>query len=276
MVQATTPGDATARGSQTDAGEWDEVSGDWSRDDAHRLWRQCSDAIHCYWLERAAPALEAHLVLKTDLFDEAFGDGLLKWFASRGIQATGCDLAQRTARFAVTARHCERAVTTDVRQLCFARGAFDCVISNSTLDHFCSVEDFHLSLDELAFVLSPGGHLLLTMDNPRHPLVGLRNLTPRFWRRAGVVPYQVGLTFSAPLLEGMLRRHGFEIVHCTAILHSPRVLLVPLCAWLERRYSWHALPPAFERILLSFERLASLPTCQFTGHFVGIIARKLP
>lgn len=257
-----------------ETGRWDEVGREWrARDDDH-LWRCCSDAIHQRWLERVAPALGGGTILKTDLFDEAFGAGLVDWFAERGMHVAGCDLAQTTARWARSRRHCRSAVVADVRSLPFARASFDCVLSNSTLDHFTREQDLRRALAEVAAVLKPGGTLLLTMDNPRHPLVYLRNRWPAPWLRSGVVPYAVGLTYSAPRLEEMLRESGFDTVDRTTILHSPRVLLVALCRWLARRRRWRTPPPAWITVLGWFESLATLPTRQITGHFVAIVARR--
>jgi hypothetical protein len=58
-----------------------------------------------------------------------------------------------------------------------------------------------------------------------------------------------------------------------AIMHAPRVLMVALCRWLARDGATQ--PGAWMRAWLrSVEGLGRLPTCEFTGHFVAIVARK--
>lgn len=253
---------------------WNDIGRQWKARSEDQLWRRCSDAIHEVWLGSVVPVRPFDRTLKTDLFDEAFGDGLASWFSRRGSRVVGCDLALETAHCAREIGHCTTAVSADVRSLPFAPGSFDCVLSNSTLDHFETEEKLALALKEIAGVLRPGGILLLTMDNPRHPVVWLRNGWPRLWRGLGVVPYAMGLTVSATRLEELLRRPGFEILHATTIFHSPRVVLVALCGWLARHRGWATPPSSWLRMLALWERLGRLPTRQITRHFVAIVARR--
>jgi SAM-dependent methyltransferase len=162
----------------------------------------------------------------------------------------------------------------DVRRLPFAAGLFDCVFSDSTLDHFDSEGDIEQSLHELCRVLRTGGTLLLTMDNPRNPIVWLRNLRPGFWKRLGLVPYMVGVTCSARRLEHLMAAAGFEILANGTIMHSPRVLLVPICRWLARHGGRRRPPPRWLNWLHRVENLDRLPLRQLTGHFVAVVARK--
>lgn len=253
---------------------WEEIGRQWEARGEDHLWRLCSDALHEDWLGRAVAGLQFDRTLKTDLFDEAFGNGLAGWFIRRGGRVVGCDLALSTAHCAKHSGHCATAVSADVRSLPFAPGSFDCVLSDSTLDHFETEGELALALKEITGVLRPGGILLLTMDNPRHPLVWLRNGWPRLWRGLGVVPYAVGVTLSASRLEELLRRSGFEVLDATAIFHSPRVVLVALCGWLARHRGWTTPPSSWLRMLAWWERLGRLPTRQITGHFVAVVARR--
>ena len=253
---------------------WDAVGREWQERHYDELWRRCSDEIHYLWLDRVADNPRGALVLKTDLFDEAFGDGLANWFEQRGNRVIGCDLAFSTARGAFHRRKCKSSVVCDVRHLPFGGGTFDCVLSDSTLDHFEDEGQIQRSLKELSRVLRPRGTLLLTMDNPRHPLVALRNLYPAIWRRLGIVPYSVGATCSAPRLRQLLEAAGFEVIDMGAILHAPRVLVVAVCGWLERRRGVRRPSAWLLRWLNRFEMLGRLPSRQLTGHFVAAVARK--
>ena len=213
-------------------------------------------------------------VLKTDLFDEAFGDGLAPWFEARGHDVLACDLALATARGAARKTSSVVAAVADVRRLPFAARAFDTVVSDSTLDHFESEAGITQSLRELHRVLRPGGTLLLTMDNPVNPIVWLRNLSPGIWMRLGIVPYSVGATCSRRRLTRLLEQTGFSIAGSgTHHAPSPRVLMVPSCRWLARG---GATEPGrrLRAWLRRGESLGRLPTREFTGHFVAVVARK--
>jgi SAM-dependent methyltransferase len=253
---------------------WDDVGNDWVVSHPDELWRRCSDAIHVWWLERVASDLQGRRILKTDLFDEAFGDGLTAWFEERGNDVVACDLALSTASGAAKKQTSVAAAVADVRRLPFAGSTFDAVFSDSTLDHFHAEDEILQSLRELGRVLRPGGVLLLTMDNPRNPIVWLRNLRPELWRRLGLVPYMVGVTCSARRLEQLLATAGFEVPATGTIMHSPRVLLVPICRWLARRDGRCQPTPRWLDWLRRVESLDRLPLRQLTGHFVAVVARK--
>jgi len=94
------------------------------------------------------------VVLKTDLFDETFGDGLAELFERRGNRVIGRDLAFSTARGALQKRNCAANVVTDVRHLPFNSGRFDCVLYDSTLDHFGNQKQIQPSLEELSRVFA--------------------------------------------------------------------------------------------------------------------------
>lgn len=252
---------------------WNAVGGQWASTNRDELWRRCSDAIHASWLDRVAAALPPGRVLKTDLFDEAYGDGLAPWFESHGHDVVACDLAFTTARGAVRKSSRVVAAVADVRCLPFPERAFDTVFSDSTLDHFDSESAIRRSLAELRRVLRPGGTLLLTMDNPANPLVWSRNLTPAFWQRVGLVPYAVGVTCGARRLAELLQETGFAVNTSETIMHVPRVLMVPLCRWLA---ATGATRPGASlcRHMAAAERLAAWPTGGMTGHFVAVVARS--
>jgi SAM-dependent methyltransferase len=256
------------------AAYWEAIGRQLQASRQGELWRRCNDEIHRMWLGRVAGNLHGALVLKTDLFDEASGDGLVGWFEQRGNRVIGCELAFSTARIALQKQNCRASALCDVRNLPFGAGRFDCVLSNSTLDHFKNEGQVRRSLTELKRVLRPHGTLLLTMDNPRHPLVALRNRFPAVWHRLGVAPYSVGTTCSAEHLKQLLETVGFEVTEVSAILHAPRVLAVALCGWLEKRRGVHQPSGWWLRWLNRFERLGGLPTRQFTGHFVAVVARR--
>jgi SAM-dependent methyltransferase len=268
---------------------------------SYRLWRDHSDAVNRRLLERwlwpAAVADEARertsseRLLKTDLFDEAVGQGLCGdaragGYARAGGDARsggdarlrsvyGMDVSSAVVRRARAGSPDLDCVTADVRRLPFADGVFDVVISLSTLDHFETADEILASLREIRRTLRPEGRLLLTLDNPANPKIRVRNALPwALLRRTRIVPYFVGRSLGPRRLERELVAAGFEVIEMGAIVHCPRVLAVaasrlPALAGARAR-------GRFLDLLQRFEALAQWPTRFVTGHFVAVLARRTP
>jgi SAM-dependent methyltransferase len=253
---------------------WDDIAQAWTKHMPDRLWRTHSDAVNiglcARWLTRAP----VRRLLKTDLFDEAVGEGLWNFLMSRADVVVGMDVSIMTLRGAGSARPRAAVACADVRRLPFADDSFDAVVSNSTLDHFHSLSDMAASLRELSRTVRPGGQLVITIDNLANPVIALRNILPFRWlNRLGVVPYYVGATCRPGSLRRMLEAAGLEILESTAILHCPRVMGVRVARWLQT----HATPnlqASFGRWLMKWECLARFPTRFLTGNFVAMHCRK--
>ena len=241
---------------------------------AGRLWRAHSDALNAALLDRWIARTSAARALKTDLFDEAMGVGLVPAMAERARDVVAIDIAPSVMAAAAQRYPSLGIVAADVRHLPFADAAFDLVVSNSTLDHFRTRAEIAASLSGLARVLAPGGRLVLTMDNQRHPAVALRNALPAEWlRRVGLVSYPLGVTVGPRGLARLLRHAGFEILDTVALLHCPRALAVRRARAIERRKGAVAHRRFLDR-LGRWEWLAGWPTRFLTGHYVGMLARK--
>ena len=196
--------------------------------------------------------------LKTDLFEERQEDRAL--LPHLGAAAwVGIDLSPEVAR-----QSGARSAAADVRRLPFAAATFDGVLSTSTLDHFDDVEQIGRSLLELHRVLQPGGRLVLTLDNPRNPLIRLRNALPDgAARRTGLVPFAVGATLDADGGQRALDAAGFDVEEVEHLLHAPHVVGTRLAAW-----PWYE-----RRVLPRFSALAGTRTAPWTGHFVALLGR---
>jgi SAM-dependent methyltransferase len=238
------------------------------------LWRAHSDAVNIALIGRWLPGNSAQFLLKTDLFDEALGQGLYPLLALRARRVVGVDLARPILKTA-TSRYPEMLATgADVRQLPFADGIFDVIVSNSTLDHFDSLDDMTASLRELQRVLRPGGVLLLTIDNRANPMIWLRNALPfRLLDRLRLVPYHLGSTCGPRRLRRILVRLGVEVLEMKALLHCPRIFAVNLARILEKRTNC-AIQQRFLRQLMYFERLSDWPTRFLTGYYIAVLARR--
>ena len=162
-----------------------------------------SDEVNRQLFSNWLPETSVGHILKTDLFDEAFGEGLYPLLNSRAEVITGLDLAFSISDASRYRYPDLRAVNADVRQLPFTGDSFDVIVSNSTLDHFTCRDEILVSLRELYRVLKPNGHMLITLDNPTNPAVRLRNSLPfGLLSRVRVVPYFVGQRF----LDGNFNR----------------------------------------------------------------------
>ena len=155
---------------------WESAVGDWPSTRGHRLLRAYGDELNAQlaatWL---AEDPRPRMLLKTDLFDEAVGEGIYPRLKLLADSVHAIDISTQVVE-AARRRYAEiDALEADVRKLPYADGAFDAIVSFSTLDHFESVAELDAGLSELARVLSPGGRLLVSLDNAANPLVALRN-----------------------------------------------------------------------------------------------------
>jgi SAM-dependent methyltransferase len=257
------------------ANYWDTVGKDWQSNNPQALWRAHSDAVYSALFGAWLPTGPVSCVLKTDLFDEACSAGLVPLLTTRAHHAVGIDLSVVTTRSARGRHPGLTASQCDVRWLPFRDGAFDVVVSNSTLDHFASLSDLVDGLVQLHRVLRAGGELLLSLDNLANPAIAVRNALPRqLMRRLRLfVPYDVGVTCGPKLLRRILIDVGFDVVDIKAVMHHPSLIAVAVACLLQRHASCE-IQERYLGLLRSLERLSEWPTRFVTGHYVAVRARK--
>jgi SAM-dependent methyltransferase len=229
--------------------------------------------VHLEWIRRnVPPGSRIGTVLKTDLFEEAYGwDELLFSLPFDSTLKIGCDVNPVTATRAAgrrTDRAC-RFINADVRKLPLADDCVDIVLSNSTLDHFHTEREIEDSLRELTRVLKPGGILLVTLDNPRNPLF-LVLRTAMGWSG---VSFELGKTLPMRKLLRILDRAGLELQSNGWLLHNPRFVSTLMFLALRRTLGPRADAP-ISWLLSAFSKLGRLPTRGFTGVFLAACARK--
>jgi SAM-dependent methyltransferase len=259
----------TPRGST----HWDLYSAPF-RAEAGGRWRDFCDEIHLRLIDELLPT-PGPVVLKTDLFDEAAGTGLVGEISRlRGVsRLVGVDISTEVVAAALGRDVSLTAVAGDLRQLPYRAEAFDTIISNSSLDHFETRGELIVAIDELYRVTRPGGALLITLDNLACPVILLRAKLPyRLLHRLGILSYPVGATLTPRGLRRALVDAGFVVESTTTFMHVPRIIAIPACRRLDRRQA----PNAYRTIrrLLAWERLRRFPTRTLTGHFVAVVARR--
>jgi SAM-dependent methyltransferase len=232
------------------------------------LWRRHNDALHGELLKHWLRGLNGQRLLKTDLFEEAYGEGLYPHLTLNGNHLMGMDISGHPIAKAKDRYPKITAVRTDVRHLPFSDESFGGIVSISTLDHFFSRQDLRGSLGEIYRTLKPQGQLLITLDNPVNPVIALRQALPfDLLHRLRLCPCFTGETLSPVLLRLTLEELGFIVLEVGAILHCPRVLAIPLAGLLER-YCSRNLQKHCLKFLRVWEGLGSWPTRFITGHFI--------
>jgi len=249
---------------------WEKTAQEWQQRHPQLLWRRHSDAVNRQLISQWWPDHPVESVLKTDLFDEAFGEGLYPFIDRHAGSMSGIDISAAVVSSARSRCPALQAVVADVRQLPFGADTFDFIVSNSSLDHFPAPGDIRIAVDELYRVLRPGGQMVLTMDNLLNPVIALRHVLPfGLLHSLGIAPYQVGSTVGPRGLLNVVSQAGFQVIDTSAVMHCPRVVAVAIAGLLQRRGKRSA-QQRFLGGLTAFERLASLPTRNFTGHFVAV------
>lgn len=228
--------------------------------------------VHIELIRRWSAGHQIERVLKTDLFEEAFGeDQILPDLFPDARLVCGIDQSAATTRAAAN-RFPSLALglaVMDVSRCGWRAGVFDLVISTSTLDHFSSRSRFLAALAEVAQLLRPGGRLILTLDNSLNPLYH-----PLKWlSRVKRSPFPLGYTPSPRTLRGDLRALGLVLDDEDWILHNPRGLSTALFFGLravlgDRADRWIA------GLLAVFAAAAGLPTRRWTACFFCVSARR--
>jgi len=231
---------------------------------------QQKGAVFLSWIRRSLPSASLDSILKTDLFEEANGqDRILHALVPQARRKVGIDIDEPTVHQAHAPGGEFLSLCTDVRSLPFPDGAFDLIVSTSTLDHFEVAADLPRALHELIRVLRPGGTLLVILDNPLNPLYH-----PLKWiTRRGLSPFRLGHTLSARALTAELRAAGLRIHSTAYLIHNPRLLSTALFLGVRTLLGRHA-SPVIGALLALFELLGHLPTRCFTGCFSAVAARK--
>lgn len=229
---------------------------------------------HLRLVERWTGGKKPARVLKTDLFEEAFGDDQLLFGLFPDAQVYAIDLAVSTVRNAGKrvpreSRCAFHFGVADLRALPLRSRSFDLILSTSSLDHFSSGEDFNKAIEQIVDALGHGGRLILTLDNRWNPLyLPLKWLSQCSW-----APFPLGYTPSLTKLKKLLVLKGLQIRGDDCLVHNPRMLSTLLFLGLRRSMGSLA-SPVISGLLKVFSWLDYLPTRYFSACFIAVIAEK--
>jgi ubiquinone/menaquinone biosynthesis C-methylase UbiE len=138
------------------------------------------------------------------VLDVAGGDGYWAGQArARGAEAVSIDLARSKMVYGATLRHPPALIECDALALPFAEGGFDVVMSICAIEHF---DDGGQALDEMARVLKPGGHLVMSAD-----VLSRSEQWPNL-RAAHCEKYHVQHTYTHEILGDLLDKRGMDLV----------------------------------------------------------------
>lgn len=212
---------------------------------------------------------QARLALKTDSFEEAFGqDSPLEDILPLSRTWLVMDHnAGTVGRAQVRVGDSVEFLAGDATDLPFQTASLDLVFSNSTLDHAESSGEFDAAVREIGRVLGPHGRLILTMDNP----LNLLYWPLRWFSRTRVAPFSLGYTPSPWRMKKVLEDAGFEVTGTGVLIHNPRGVSTLLFLLLRRLLGSNADRP-IQALLDAFESLDRLPTRHFTGCFQTLSA----
>jgi SAM-dependent methyltransferase len=253
---------------------WPDFGDHFDSSVADPIWRRFSDSLIRDWLIKLLPPGPLAAVLKTDLFEEAAGEGSYPLLESVSERVFAIDLSGAVCRRAAGRYKDLFVLVSDVRQLALRPVSFDLIVSISTLDHFEDQQHIQAALGELFSALKPGGLLFVTMDNPANPVVRLRNAMPwRFLKKLGLVPYPTGATLGAEEFRKLLERAGFQVSAARTLLHVPRSPAI-LMARLLSHLPGTRPSSLFLKCARMFEALGHLPSARFTGYYTAFRAQR--
>ena len=256
---------------------WDQVFDELVNAPPLDAWREYMHRVYSRLLDGWLPSAGREDGLKTDLFEEALSPHSL--LPQMGPHSFGIDYSFAVVRAAqqrlqASGKPC-LLIVGDLRQLPIRSSSLAYVLSGSSLDHFAGHCDIAVCLAELNRVLVPGGTAIFTFDNPHNPVVWLRNHVPFGWlKRARLVPYYVGATYTRKMARRELEIAGFEVMDITSVAHAPRAPAIAVIALFERLRR-NGTAGAIASFLDIFEKLRYLPTRYRTGYYIACHAKKV-
>ena len=263
-----------------EAEHWDQVAKGWfQKSYANELLAEHKRNTCLRLISGWADVAHSQMILKTDLFAEAFGPEQFLFELTTPNSIVAIDVSKeivtqakgQAQQYSVDS---SKYLCCDVKHLPFRSNSFNLIISDSTLDHFPSETDIITALKELGRVLQAGGTLILTIDNKSN-LTYPPFMFFRLWMKLKLAPYFIGRTLSRTKLQQALNESGLDVAECTAIFHYPHP--DGLVRWLERsirRLGRGRFDNAIRRGLTLLDKLETKRSKYLTGRYIALKAVK--
>jgi SAM-dependent methyltransferase len=202
-------------------------------------------------------------VLKTDLFEEGFGeDALLDRLVASYPVAVGIDVSGVVIVEARKRMPDARCVVSDVGALPFQPGSFDLIVSISTLDHL-PPPLLAGALADLCRVLRPGGCLILTLDSRHNPLHVFSNQLRRWLGRI-----HAERCYTVRDVQTAMAGQPWILTEATAIYHVP--FPVNFLAKQAAKLLGGRADGPIRAVLRACGRLGALRTRFLTGRYIAL------
>ena len=258
-----------------DAQYWDSVSDNIQRYHLEQNISVYKRDEHIKIIKKWSGGLKGKRILKTDLFEEAFGeDSFLPWLLSQGALVAGMDISSKIAykaysRVNQSDVYFGNCVCSDIRQCAFKDNVFDIIVSNSTLDNL-TLDNVPLSLAELRRILKPSGILILTLDNADNPFYALGYFLAKKWRTQA---YYQDRCYSLRESQFVACQAGFKVLETTAIVHIPTPFN-KLALWCKAR-GGPLMERFIRRLIVLFSFQEHLSSRYRTGWFLALKLGKV-
>lgn len=223
--------------------------------------------VHLDLISAWAPRGQAMSVLKTDLFEEAFGkDSLLDALGASYAFTVGIDISCIVVNKAKLKFPEYPSLVTNVCNLPFKEKSFDLIVSNSTLDHF-PPRILPDTMNELWRILKPEGCLILTLDSRHNILHVLSNYIRRWMGKI-----YAERCYTIKETSRMLKESLFKITDVTAIYHIP-----PGVNFLAKKLHKSIGPGAnkwIQYVIDICNKVGQFPTLFLSGRYIALRAIK--
>lgn len=202
---------------------WDSVAEDMQEYHLDRDIAIYKRYEHIKIIKEWGSGLKGKRILKTDLFEEAFGDDhFLFWLLGESRDTFGMDISHKIASRAKSRSEgfnteFKNCIASDIRNSAFKDESFDLIISNSTLDNLASC-DVQKALSELRRILKPEGIFILTLDNAHNPLYVLSYCIEKL---LNTNKYYQSKCYSVKEAVRLAKQNNFIVQDITAIMHIP-------------------------------------------------------
>jgi len=225
---------------------------------------------HIKLLKKWGGPLKGKKILKTDLYEEAFGcDHFLYWLLKQNTHVFGMDISYkigyramlRAVKFNKTFNNC---ISSDVINCAYKDKSFDLIISNSTLDNLIA-SDAPRAMKELHRILKPSGTLILTLDNRHNPLYVLGYYIEKL---LNTNKYYQSKCYSVKEALRLAEQNNFVVQDITAIVHIPTPF--NKIALLLGKTNNRVIKRVIRRFVSLFSGLGKKKTKFLTGWFIAL------